>query len=61
MVRKSFLKTDISNSMDRTEDDNMWQDPGESSPEEETWNTVERLTQQEWEDLFGESDDEDFE
>ena len=45
--------------MDETEDDHLWQDSGESS--EETWDTDERLTQQEWEDLFGESDDEDFE
>ena len=61
--KKSFLKTGISNSMDGTEDDHLWQDSGESSSEEpeETWDTDERLTQQEWEDLFGESDDEDFE
>ena len=42
----------------------LWQDSGESSSEdeepEETWDTDERLTQQELEDLFGESDDEDF-
>ena len=31
MVKKSFLKTGISNSMDETEDDNLWQDSGESS------------------------------
>ena len=64
MVKKSFLKTGISNSMDGTEDDHLWQDSGESSSEdeepEETWDTDERLTQQELEDLFGESDDEDF-
>ena len=46
--------------MDETEDNHMWQDSGESS-EEETWDTDEDLTQQEWEDLFGESDDEDSE
>ena len=34
MVKKSFLKTGISNSMDETEDDHLWQDPGESSEEE---------------------------
>ena len=31
MVKKSFLKTGISNSMDWTEDDNLWQDSGELS------------------------------
>ena len=49
--------------MDGTEDDHLWQDSGESSEDEEpeeTWDTDERLTQQELEDLFGESDDEDF-
>ena len=65
MVKKSFLKTGISNSMDGTEDDHLWQDSGESlsseEEPEESWDTDERLTQQEWEDLFGESDDEDFE
>ena len=48
-MKKSFLKTAISNSMDGTEDDHLWQDSGE------------RIIIQEWEDLFGESDDEDFE
>ena len=61
MVKKSFLKTGISNSMDGTKDNHMWQDSGESSSSEETWDTNERLTQQAWEALFGESDDEDFE
>ena len=51
MVRKSFVKTGIFNSMNGTEDDNLWQDSGESSSSEEaeeTWDTDERLTQQEW-------------
>ena len=65
MVKKSFLKTGIPNSRDGTEDDHLWQDSGESSSEEEkteeTWDTDERLAQQKWENLFGESDDEDFE
>ena len=50
--------------MDGTEDDHLWQDSGESfsseEEPEETWDTDERLIQQEWEYLFGESDDEDF-
>ena len=64
MMKKSFLMTGISSSMDGTEDDHLWQDSEESSSDEEpeeTWDTDERLTQQEWEDLFGESDDGDFE
>ena len=63
MVKKSFMKTGISNSMDGTEDNHMWQDSEESSSEEpeEIWDTDERLAQQEWEDLFGESDDDEFE
>ena len=60
MVKRRFMKTGISKSMDGTEDDHLWQDSGESSSEE-TWDTDEPLTQQEWEYLFGESDDEDFE
>ena len=65
MVKKSFLKMGIFNSMNGTEDDHLWQDSGESSSSEEepeeTWDTDERLTQQEWGDLLGESDDDDFE
>ena len=65
MVKKRFLTTCTSNSMDGTEDDHLWQDSGESSSEEEepeeTRITDERMTQQEWEDLFGDSVDEDFE
>ena len=60
MVKMRFMKTGISNSMDETDDNYIWQVLGESSSEEETWDTNERLTQQEWEDVFGESDDEDF-
>ena len=39
MVKKSFMKTGISNSMDETVDDHLWQASGESSSEEpeETW------------------------
>jgi len=60
MIVKSFLKTGISNKMDGTGDDLLYPDSQES---EETdvpanWDTDERLTQEEWEQLFGESDDE---
>ena len=55
MVKKSFLKTGISNRMGGNV-------AGESPPSEEepdgTWDTDERLTQHTWKDLFGESDDE---
>ena len=46
MMKKSFLKTGKSNSTDGTEDDHLWQDSEESSSKE-TWETDERLTQQE--------------
>ena len=46
IVKKSFPKTDISNSTDGAKDNHMWQDSGESASEE-TWDTNERLTQQE--------------
>ena len=49
----------------RHNNDNLWQDSGElSSSEEEpeeTCDTDAHLTQQEWEDLLGESDDDNFE
>ena len=61
MVKKSFLNTGISNSMDETDDNHLWQDSGESSSSEETGTQMSVLTQQEWEDVFGESDDEYFE
>ena len=56
MVKKSFLKTGVYNTMDGTEYNHLWQDSGESSSSEEepeeTLDTDERLTQQEWEDLL---------
>lgn len=68
MIIKSFLKTGISNKMDGTEDDLLWNSDSEESEETgETdvpanWDTDEKLTREEWEQLFGVSDDEsDFE
>ena len=65
MVKKSFLNTDIFNNMDGTDDDHLWQDSGESSSSEEepeeTWDTDDCLTQQEWGICESERDDEDFE
>ena len=41
MMKKSFLRTGISNIMDGTKDGHLWQDSGElSSSEEETWDTT---------------------
>lgn len=68
MIIKSFLKTGISNKMDGTEDDLLWNSDSEESEETgETdvpanWDTDETLTREEWEQLFSVSDDEsDFE
>ena len=35
MMKKTFMKTGISNNMGGIEDDNLWQDSGESSEEEQ--------------------------
>ena len=69
MVVKSFLKTGISNSMDGTQDDELWTESQEDGSEEDDteeddtylagWDTDEKITQEEWEDLFGKSDDEE--
>jgi hypothetical protein len=70
MITRSFLKCGISNAMDGTEDDLLWQDPStqpeEGDPEFDDeasgWDSDERITQTQWEELFGVSDDEsDFE
>ena len=64
--KKSFLKTGIANCMAGTKDDYLWQESGESSEEKDEqeparWDTDAHLAQQEWEDMFGNSDGEDFE
>ncbi|CAH2276940.1 Hypothetical predicted protein [Pelobates cultripes] len=57
MIIKSFLKTGISNKMDGTEDDLLWNSDSEESEETgETdvaanWDTDEKFTQEEWEQL----------
>lgn len=68
MVKKSFLKTGISNKLDGTEDDNLWEEDHELSDsdsieqEDDTrWDTDERITQEEWNELFGDSENEDEE
>jgi hypothetical protein len=65
MVAKSFLKTGISNKMDGTEDDKLWEEHEDEIEEDDTycpgWDTDEKITPEEWEELFGNSDDdEDF-
>ena len=65
MVVKSFLKTGISNKMDGTEDDALWKEDMEIDEDDEdptdapNWDTDERMTQEEWNEMFGESDDDD--
>jgi hypothetical protein len=69
MVVKSFLKTGISNNLDGSEDDILWQeeqkeeeDDEEEEDEVSMWDTDEKLSKDEWEELFGKSDEEsDFE
>ena len=67
MVVKSFLKTGISNRMDGTEDELLWDSESGSEKGEKTdvpanWDTDINITQEEFEQLFGESGDEsDFE
>ena len=74
MVSRSFLKTGISNRMDGSEDDMLWEDsecPASESDDENDfeitdttgWDTDEKFTREEWEQLFGVSDDDasDFE
>ena len=66
MVIKSFLKTRISNRMDGTEDGLLWDsEPGSEGEESNVpadWDTDINITQEEFDQLFGESDDEsDFE
>ena len=64
MVIKSFLKTGISNNLDGTEDDALWdesEDNDDDDSDEDSvgeWDTDEKMTLAEWEALFGKSDDE---
>ena len=72
MVSRSFLKTGISNRMDGSEDDLLWEECPASESDDENdfevtdttgWDTDEKFTRKEWEQLFGVSDDDesDFE
>ena len=65
MVARSFKKCGISNSIDGTEDDILWEE--EANPEEESEDDESededgydnQLTEEQWRSLFGESDNED--
>lgn len=66
MVERSFKKCGISNAIDGTEDDLLWEEEETCSAEEENEDEDEdedpyddQLTEEEWRNLFGESDDED--
>ena len=65
MVARSFKKWGISNSTDGTEDDMLWEEEGSVQDEESEDQESEdedayddRLTEEEWQNLFGTSDDE---
>lgn len=66
MVQRSFLKCCISNNLDGSEDDALWQEEEneESDVEsdvEDDWDADDaKYTQEEWDNLFGASDDETF-
>ena len=66
MVARSFKKCGISNSMDGTEDEILWEEtedvPTTSVDEEDEDEGLyaDHLTSEEWQNLFGDSDDEEF-
>lgn len=58
MVARSFKKCGISNSIDGTEDDILWEE--EANPKQGSEDMYDdKLTEEQWRSLFGESDDED--
>ena len=62
MVEHSFKKCGISNALDGTEDDLVWEEEEDSSQieEEPDCNVYDdRITPEQWQELFGESDDEE--
>ena len=66
MVAQSFKKCGISNAMDGTEDEILWEEsedvPTTPVDDEDDDGEVyaDHLTSEEWQNLFGDSDDEDF-
>ena len=62
MVERSFKKCGISNAQDGTEDDLVWEEEEDSSQVEEEPDCDvydDRITPEQWQELFGESDDEE--
>ena len=62
MVEHSFKKCGISNALDGTEDDLVWEEEEDSSQVEEEPDCDvydDRITPEQWQELFGESDDEE--
>ena len=62
MVERSFKKCGISNALDGTEDDLVWEEEEDSSQVEEEPDCDvydDRITPEQWQELFGESDDEE--
>ena len=62
MVERSFKKCGISNALDGTEDDLVWEEEEDSSQVEEDPDCDvydDRITPEQWQELFGESDDEE--
>ena len=62
MVERSFKKCGISNALDGTENDLVWEEEEDSSQVEEEPDCDvydDRITPKQWQELFGESDDEE--
>ena len=62
MVERSFKKCGISNALEGTEDDLVWEEEEDSSQVEEEPDCDvydDRITPEQWQELFGESDDEE--
>ena len=62
MLERSFKKCGISNALDGTEDDLVWEEEEDSSQVEEEPDCDvydDRITPEQWQELFGESNDEE--
>ena len=66
MVAPSFKKCCISNSMDSTQDEILWEETEDvpttavDDEDEDEGMYADHLTPEEWQNLFGDSDDEEF-
>src|SRR6218665_3059281 len=67
MVRRSFLKFGISNAMDGSQDDALYADDDETTPcetmgdDDDDYTADAQFTQEQYNELFVETDDEEFE